>query len=246
MNAQVRKPQGGNGRFFAILALVAVAGGAFIAYRMANKPAAAPPPMPSIGDTLLAKQAQGYTIGKADAPIEVMEFADFECPSCGSFSALAEPDIRKNYVETGKIRFTFYDFPLVNAHRNTMPAHNAAACANDQGKFWELHDRMMEQQAEWNGFATDAPRTVISGYAQQLGLDMAKWNACMDASTHEGRIKANYAFGLTQQVGGTPTFVIDGQLHRGGNSYDDIARAIDAAIAAREASARPIPAAPAN
>jgi protein-disulfide isomerase len=246
VNAQVRKQQGGNGRFLAILGLIVVAGGAFIAYRMANKPASAPPTMPAVGDTLLAKNAKGYTIGRPEAPIEVVEFADFECNVCGTFSALAEPDIRKNYVETGKIRFTFYDFPIVNAHPNTMPAHQAAACADEQGKFWPMHDRLMEQQAAWNGFATSSPRPILAGYAKEVGLDETKWNACMDAGTHDDRIKANYALGLTQQVRGTPTFIIDGVVHQGGNSYDQLAQAIDAALAAREAAARPIPAAPAN
>lgn len=247
MTVQVRKQtQGGNSKFFGALALVAVAGAAFIGYRMTNKPAAAPPAMPAPGDTALVKQARGYTLGKADAPVEIMEFADFECPSCGRFAALAEPDIRKNYVETGKVKFTFYDWPLTNAHRNTIPAHSAAACADDQGKFWPMHDILLERQEEWNGFVTDDPRKVIAGYAQQLGLDMAKWNACMDAGTHLDRIKANYALGMTMQVRGTPSFYIDGQPVGGGFSYDEIARAIDDALAAREAASRPIPAAPAT
>ncbi|MCU0625700.1 MAG: DsbA family protein [Gemmatimonadaceae bacterium] len=242
MSVQVRK-QGGNGKFLGLLAVVGLAGAAFIGYTVTNKPPAPPPVMPVPGDTLLAKQARGYTVGKADAPVEVWEFADFECPTCGRVGVLMEPDIRKNYIETGKIRFTFYDYPLVNAHPNTMPAHNAAACADDQGKFWPLHDRLLEGQAEWNGMVTKSPRKVIAGYAEQLGLDMGKWNACMDASTHEGRIRANYAFGLTQQVAGTPTFYVDGRAVPGVPSYDQLARIIEDAIAARQNAARPIPSA---
>lgn len=243
MSVQVRKQSGGNGKFFGLLALVAIAGGAFIAYRAANKPAAAPPVMPVPGDTVAARAAQGWSLGRDDAPVVVEEFADFECPSCGRFATLAEPDLRKAYVETGKVKFVFYDFPLVNAHRNTIPAHNAAACAGEQGKFWPMHDALLERQEEWNGFVTDDPRKPIAGYAQSIGLDMAKWNACMDASTFDARIKGNYALGMTRQVNGTPTFFIDGRLHTGNPSYDELARAIDAALEAKAAASRPIPAA---
>ncbi len=238
MSAKVRK-QSNNTGFLAALGAIAVAGVGFIVWKTQQPPAAPPIVLANVADSALAAKARGYTIGSPDAKVEIMEFADFECPACGSFATITEPDVRKNLVETGLARYTFYDFPLLNAHQNTIPASMAAACADDQGKFWELHDKIFEGQFEWNGQATGNPRGVISTYAQKLGLDMKKWDACMDAGTHTDRIKANYALGVTKQVGSTPTFFINGQMLRGAANYDDIKAAVDAA----NAPTLPIPAA---
>ncbi len=236
--APVRK-KSNNTAFVGALAAIVVAGGAFIWWKTQNKPAEVPIALPSIADSVLAAKAHGYTIGSPTAPVEIMEFADFECPACGSFATITEPDVRKHLVETGLARYTFYDFPLLNAHQNTIPAAMSAACADDQGKFWEMHDAIFNGQIEWNGQATSNPRGVISTYAQKLGLDMPKWNACMDASTHLDRIKANYSLGLMKQVGSTPTFYVNGTKMQGAANYDDIKAAVDAANAAN----LPIPAA---
>lgn len=230
MATKVRKKSSNTGFIVALVGIVA-AGGAFIVWKTQQKPAAEPVVLPSVADSSLAKQAHGYTIGSADAKVEVIEFADFECPACGNFATITEPDVRKNLVNAGIIRYTFYDFPLVNAHLNTIPAAMSAACADDQGKFWEMHDELFNGQVEWNGQATSNPRGVTSGYAKKIGLDMTKWNACMDANTHLDRIKANYALGMTKQVGSTPTFIIDGTKMNGAANYDDIKKAVDVALA---------------
>lgn len=231
MSAKVQK-KSGNTVFIVSLASIAVAGGGFIWWKTQQKPAEAALVLPSVADSALASKARGYTLGSPTAPVEIVEFADFECPACGNFARITEPDVRKNLVETGKVRFTFYDFPLVNAHLNTIPASMAAACADDQGKFWAMHDALMLGQIEWNGQATDKPRKVITSYAQNIGLDLPKWNACMDAGTHKERITANYSLGMTKQVGSTPTFFVNGQMMRGAANYDDIKAAVDASIAA--------------
>jgi protein-disulfide isomerase len=236
--AQVRKKSGNGGFIAAMLGVVAIGGG-FIFWKTQQTPAAEPVVMPSVSDTLLAKSARGYTIGSPTATVEIVEFADYECPACGNFATITEPDVRKNLVNTGKARYTFYDFPLTNIHQNTVPASMAAACANDQSKFWEMHDALFAGQFEWNGQATDNPRSVISKYAQTIGLDMPKWNACMDAGTHADRIKANYALGVTKQVASTPTFFVNGVKVVGNANYDDLNASVNAAIAAT----LPIPAA---
>jgi protein-disulfide isomerase len=232
VSAQVRK-KSNNAGFGAALIGIVVAGAGFIFWKTQQKPAAPVLTLPSVADSALAQKAKGYTLGSPTAPVEIMEFADFECPSCGNFAQITEPDVRKNLVETGKVRFTFYDFPLVEIHKNTVTASMAAACADDQGKFWEMHDALFFGQIEWSGFATDNPRKVISTYAQRIALDMTKWNACMDANTHTERIKANYALGVTKQVRSTPTMYVNGvMLEPAGNApYDAIKAAVDAAIA---------------
>ena len=113
--------------------------------------------------------ASGYLRGDSSAPVTIIEFADFECPGCGQFANLQEPDIRKRIVDAGLASFRFYDFPLVEVHGNTMIAHLAASCAADQGKFWEMHDLIFQGQYDWNTKATREPRRVLDTYAQKVG-----------------------------------------------------------------------------
>jgi protein-disulfide isomerase len=230
VSAQVRKQSGNTGFIIALVAIVA-AGGGFMFWKTTQKPAVEALILPTTGDSTIAKGARGYTIGADTAKVELVEFGDFECPACGNYATITEPDVRKNLVATGIIRYTFYDFPLVNAHQNTIPAAMSAACADDQGKFWEMHDALFANQYEWNGQATSNPRGVITAYAQKIGLDLTKWNACMDASAHADRIKANYALGLTKTVPSTPTFFVNGVKLEANHTYDNIKAAVDAAIA---------------
>ncbi|MCC7055400.1 MAG: thioredoxin domain-containing protein [Gemmatimonadaceae bacterium] len=244
MSAQVRK-QSSNKGFLIALGAILVAGGAFIYWKMQQDPPAEVLVMPTVADSALAAKAHGYTIGSATAPVEIVEFADYECPACGNYFTLTEVDVRKNLVETGMVKYTFYDFPLLNAHQNTIPASMSAACADDQGKFWEMHDALFTDQLEWSGVSTSNPRGVITAYAQRIGLDIGKWNACMDAQTHAERIKANYALGLVKQVGSTPTFFVNGVKMVGAPPYDEMKAAVDSAAAkvAPAAATAPAPAA---
>jgi protein-disulfide isomerase len=229
VSAKVSKKSSNSGFIIALVGIV-VAGGGFIWWKTQNKPVVTVE-MPTVADSALAGKAKGYTIGSPTAKVEIVEFGDFECPTCERFATLTEPDIRKNLVNTGIARFTFYDFPLTNMHPNTLVASNTAACADDQGKFWEMHDALFTAQGEWDGRGTGNPRGVITSLAKQVGLDLTKWNACMDASTHLDRIRANYALGVTKRVGGTPTFFVNGTELKANGTYDNIKAAVDAAVA---------------
>ena len=245
MATQVRKQSGNNGFIIALVGIV-LAGGGFIWWKTQQRPPEAVLTLPNVADSAMAAKAHGYTMGSPDAKVEIMEFADFECPACGNFWTITEPDVRKNLVATGLVRYTFYDYPLVNVHENTIPAAMSAACADDQGKFWEMHDAIFNGQIEWNGLATKNPRGVISTYAQKLGLDMAKWNACMDASAHADRIKANYALGMIKEVRSTPTFFVNGNNKMNGSpTYDELKAAVDAALAPTLPIPSTVPEAPA-
>jgi len=179
-----------------------------------------------VADTTNAGPSQGYLIGKVDAPVKIMEFADFECPSCAGFATVTEPDVRSRIIEPGLANLTYYDFPLTQ-HRNTLAASNAAACADEQGKFWPMHDRLFQAQDEWNGEATDAPKAFFKRYAGEIGLDVAKWETCFDARKYQPRINANLADGLRRGVGSTPTFVIGNKLYAGMRSYDELKHIVD-------------------
>ena len=157
--------RGGPGRgFWLALGGVAVIGLGALSY-VASRPRVT---ARTIDPNLPALKAEGYLIGSPTAPLEITEFADFECPGCGQFATLTEPDIRTKLINTGKIRIRYMDFPLP-MHRNTWDASLAAACANDQGKFWEMHDAIFQNQDRWNGETTSRPRPVLAGLAKGIG-----------------------------------------------------------------------------
>jgi protein-disulfide isomerase len=180
---------------------------------------------------------QGHAIGSDSAPLEVVEFADFECPACGSFATLAEPDVRARLVNTGKIRFRFIDFPLT-IHRNTRTAHGAAWCAGEQGKFWEMHDLIFQNQDRWNGEATRNPTSALANLARQLGLNMAQYDSCMSTGKYNGQIQANVDEGIRRQIQSTPTFIIGPRKIANALPYDAFKRQVDEVLAEKRNAAK--------
>jgi protein-disulfide isomerase len=232
-----------SGNFVGILVVIAVIGIAAIAYLANGKGSKAVTVDPNVP----AGAAQGYLFGKADAPVQIIEFGDFECPSCGQFATVTEPDIRARLIATGQVAFTYYDFPL-DMHRNTWAASNSAACANDQGKFWEMHDRLFEGQNDWNTQATKDPVKVMKGYAKEIGLDVSTWQSCVDEAKHLGRIKGNRAEALRRNIQSTPTFIIGDKMVPGAIAYDTFKAYVDSAATAATAkgAAQPSAKAPAT
>jgi len=211
-----------------ILVVVAIVGASILAYTMSRKPAvrdAAPVTPP---DPATAGPPQGYLIGKADAPVKIEEFADFECPGCGRFATITEPDLQKRVIETGLANLTYYDFPLPQ-HRNSQSASNAAACADEQGKFWPMHDQLFGAQDQWSTQATGNPKPMFMSYAAAVGLDAAKFESCYDARKYQKRVDANLAEGLRRHVNSTPTFVIAGKTYANALSYDELKAIVDSA-----------------
>jgi protein-disulfide isomerase len=227
--------------FYSLLGAIVLVGVAALAY-VVTKPKGGATDVIQTADTTNAGASQGYLMGKVDAPVKILEFADFECPACGNFSVVTEPDVRSRIINTGLANITYYDFPL-SMHRNTVPASNAAACADEQGKFWPMHDRLFQAQDEWNGEATSSPKPFFKRYAQETGLDVAKWETCYDARKYQKRIAANLADGLRRGVPSTPSFIIGNKLYRGMSSYDAMKSIVDSV--AKAATSPPANAAPA-
>jgi protein-disulfide isomerase len=205
-----------------VIVLIGVAALGYVA----TKPKSSSVQAAETADTTNAGPSQGYSIGKVDAPVKILEFADFECPSCGGWATVTEPDVRTRIINPGLANLTYYDFPLTQ-HRNTLAASNAAACADEQGKFWAMHDRLFQAQDEWNGEATEAPKPFFKRYASEVGLDVAKWETCFDARKYQKRISANLADGLRRGVNSTPTFVIGNRMYPGMRTYDELKRLVD-------------------
>ncbi|MFN2636543.1 MAG: DsbA family protein [Gemmatimonadaceae bacterium] len=213
--------------FYWLLGIIAVVGAAALGY-VASKPKSGPTDVLQGPDTNNAGPPQGYLMGKVDAPVKILEFADFECPSCAGFATITEPDVRKRIIDTGLASITYFDFPLTQ-HRNTLAASNAAACADEQAKFWPMHDRLFAAQDEWNGEATDSPKPFFKRYAGEVGLDLSKWESCFDARKFQKRIAANLADGLRRGINSTPSFIIGTKVYSGNRSYDDLKALVDSA-----------------
>ncbi|MBV6522375.1 MAG: hypothetical protein MNPFHGCM_02523 [Gemmatimonadaceae bacterium] len=214
-------------RFYGSLGLVALVGAVFIAYQM-NRPKAGPT---TIDPNTPLPKAEGYVVGNPAAPVQVIEFADFECPACANFVTITEPDVRKRLVETGQISLRFIDFPLP-IHRNTWEASNAAACANEQGKFWEMHDAIFANQDRWSGVTTTRPKPELQRLAKEVGLDEGKWEDCYDEKKYNLNIVANQKEGERRLVSQTPTFIIGSKMLPGSLSYDTFKAYVDTALAA--------------
>lgn len=201
--------------FFALLIGIVAIGAGFIYFKMQS----APQPIVLSSAAALPK-AEGYLLGDPNAPVTIIEFADFECPQCAAFSTVTEPDIRKNLIETGKANLRFFDYPLPDKHPNSLFASLAASCAADQGKFWEMHDLLLAGQTDWEGRVHKNPVPVFEKYAKQIGLDLSKYKACFDSRDNIPRIQAHQKEGDAVNISSTPTFLISGTLFPGNQPYD--------------------------
>jgi len=150
--------------------------------------------------------------GPADAPVTIVEFSDFQCPYCARFVTQTLPQIRQQYE--GKVRFVFRDFPLSTIHENAEKAAEAAECANEQGKFWEYHDKLFSSQS-----ALDV--ASLKSYASQLGLDTATFDECLDSNKYAEEIQKDVQDGTSYGVDGTPAFFVNGQLVVGALPFAD-------------------------
>jgi protein-disulfide isomerase len=223
--------------FYVTLALLAAAGVGTLAYigtrGGSGRVVTFDPNLPPV-------QSEGYVIGSPSAPVEVVEFADFECPACAQFATIHEPDVRTRLVQTGQIRFRYLDLPLVEiGHRNSPTASLAAACANEQGKFWEMHDAIYATQDRWATPRTSKPRSVIDPLARQVGLDVSRYNQCMDSQKFLANIQAHRRTAERYQVRSTPSFLIAGRVYPGSMPYDELKRRVEEARAAAAPAATP-------
>jgi protein-disulfide isomerase len=214
-------------QFLGVLVAVAVVGVAALGYALSHSG----PKVIIVDPNLPAGAADGHLMGNPNAPVQVMEFGDFECPACGNFATITEPDIRTRLINTGVVAFRFFDFPL-SQHKNSWTAHLAAACAGDQGKFWEMHDRLYAGQDEWSDLVADVPDplSIFRRYAKELGLDVKTWETCVVTQKDAARIKGNQAEGVRRDVQSTPTLII-GNQQVNGVTYDEFKKLVDQALA---------------
>src|SRR5690606_16253448 len=231
-NRKTAPPKKNMKPFYVLLAAIAVIGIGAIFYSMRSgaEMATEPLDMSTIAnaDSLLA-QARGIPIGDENAPVQVIVFSDFQCGGCAHWTTNVEPLVKQEYVETGKVRYTYYDYPITSIHAHAFLAARAARCALDQDKFWEYHDRVFAGQYEWS-YSRTAPVDIFTRYATETGLDVDEFTQCLRSDRHAETVTANALLGQTLGVNGTPTVYIN-QRKLGDREWQDFAT-VSAAIQA--------------
>ncbi len=160
------------------------------------------------------------SIGSENAKVVMIDFSEFQCPFCGRFARDTLPQIKTNYIDTGKVKFVYRDFIV---HSTSQKAQEAAQCANDQGKYWEYHDLLFENQ----GALDDES---LKTYASELGLNTNNFNSCFESRKYKSEVEKDTSDGRSYGVSGTPTFFINGKKMVGAQPYDAFRQEIEAAL----------------
>jgi len=215
--------QAGMKRFYALFGAVAVIGLGALAY-LTTRPQTISIPANVTVQPSDTSGFRGYLKGSPDAPVEITEFADYQCPFCQTFATLQMPTIEERLINTGRLRWRYRDFPLQQHSFSRLAAHSAA-CADEQGKYWEQHKRIYEGQTEWATARDAGP--ILRRYAQAGGLDLGRYDACMKAGKYAGRIQASLDEGVQLGVNSTPTLLVGNKLYRGRFDSDAITKLVD-------------------
>jgi len=167
---------------------------------------------------------RGYLLGSDSAKVEITEYADFQCPYCQTFDQLQLPAIKQQLIDSGKLRWRYRDFPLQQHTFSRLAAHSAA-CAEEQGKYWDQHRRIYDGQQDWAETRDAGP--TFRQYAGANGLDLGRYDTCMQTAKYAGRIQASYDEGVRVGVTATPTLLVGGRLYQGRLDSDAITRLVD-------------------
>jgi len=222
--------------FYAVLVLLAFASGILIGYfaweRTPAAQMAAAQPAGAAAAPINATPTPQYvrytiptdgfpSIGPANASITIVEFSDFQCPFCRQWQQNTYQPLMAAYP--GKIRLVYRDFPLTSIHPNAFPAAEAAQCANEQNAFWPYHDKLFSSE--------NLSDDTYKQYAQELNLDMTKFNTCITNHTYDKYIQDNSDFATKTGVDSTPTFFINGLALIGAQPIDAFKQIIDKELA---------------
>jgi protein-disulfide isomerase len=200
-----------------------------------NRPSvAAAPTAPTIPQNLVFDINGAPVKGKKDAKLTLIEFTDFQCPFCGRHVRETAPQIDQTYIESGKLKYVVQDFPLESIHKNAFKAAEAARCAGDQGKFWEMYERLFADQQKLN------PEDLVE-HAKALGLNEEGFKKCLDDDVYAAAVRKDMAEGQKAGLTGTPAFFLavkdgsDGKVKvvqslKGAQPFSAFQAAIDSAL----------------
>lgn len=170
-----------------------------------------------------------HILGNPQAKVTIYEFSDFQCPFCRSFFEHAYVDIKQAYIDTGKVRLVYRHNPLTDLHPAAMPAAIAAECAGEQGKFWEMHDKIFDEQLKRNPQELADPKALhtiaftagdLQVWARDIGLDMTAYSTCVGSGRFNARIQRDVTTAASLQFHGTPMFVLDGIVIEGAQPFE--------------------------
>jgi protein-disulfide isomerase len=166
-------------------------------------------------------------LGDANAKVTIIEFGDYQCPSCRLFWSDVEPRLKKDYIDTGKVKLVFRDFPIVEIHPEAIVAAMAAQCAADQGKYWQYHDKVFREQYNRGEGVIRFKVADLKKWGADVRLDTAAFNACVDSSRHQEEVTKDYMDGAGVGIQGTPMFFINGRVVGGAQPYPVFKKIID-------------------
>lgn len=168
-------------------------------------------------------------LGDLNAPVTVVEYADFQCPFCGRFHSLTASQIKENYVQDGKVKFVYRHFAFLGPE--SRAAANAVECAKDQGKFWAYHDTLYDAEIqdgqEHNG---NLNRTLFLSLAEDLDLNAEEFSACLDSNKYDGKVQNDYLGAQAAGVRATPTVFVNDKKVEGALPYEQFKLIIDSEL----------------
>jgi len=190
-----------------------------------------------VSTTVPAIDSSDHVKGDTSSKVSVIEYGDFECPACGEWEPIIE-QIESDYGN--RVEFVFRNFPLYQIHPFAMIGAQAAEAANLQGKYWEMHDLLYKNQAEWTANTSLTPANVITqffdGYAQTLGLNVTQFNTDINSSAVQARVQRDLSSGNAAQVDHTPTFFVNLQQIQNPTGLTQFEQILDQALASSTAA----------
>jgi protein-disulfide isomerase len=170
-------------------------------------------------------------LGNANAKVTIIEFGDYQCPLCRLFWREIEPRIKKQYVDTGKVKLVFRDFPIQQIHPEATMAAMAAQCAADQGKYWEYHDKIYREQDRGTDDLVRFKAADLKKWAADIRLDVTAFSGCVDSGRYKDEVAKDFADGVAVGVQGTPMFFINGRVVAGAQPFPVFKKMIDEELA---------------
>lgn len=165
-------------------------------------------------------------LGEKDAPVTLIEFSDFQCPFCRKFVEDAFPQLKKEYIDTGKVKLVYRDYPLP-FHTMATPAAEGGECAKEQGKFWQYHDILFQEQAKKGNGTVEFTVDDLKKWAVQAGVNGNTFNQCLDSGKYKDEVAKDFADGEKAGVSGTPTTFINGTPIVGAQPFAALKTVID-------------------
>lgn len=210
---------------YGLLAL-AVVGGLVLLGLSLGRPQATAPVATGTSNIDVSTLGSFPSKGSADAPVTVVEFADYQCPSCAAFANNQAAQIDKDFVDTGKVRFIYHELPIPS-HANAVVAAEAARAAGDQDKYWDMNKLLFARQNDWARLTNEQAIATFGGYAQELGLNVETFNQALQSGKHRPAIQQALQQSNQARIQFTPSFVINGKIYEAKN----LRAAIEAALA---------------